>query len=98
MTFLKKTHFFQKNAIFEKNTFSPFFIYSIPGFWYPRDPLAIVVTWVPITGVYNHFLGASGPIKKKTAKFCRFQILFFSRNSAKNHRNFFFRLGTHNIF
>ena len=39
---------------------------------YPCDPLAIV----PIMGVYNKFLGASGPIKK-TGKFCYFKILFF---------------------
>ena len=29
---------------------------------YPRDPLTIVVAWVPNMGVYNQFLGACGLI------------------------------------
>merc|ERR1712082_264176 len=54
--------------------------------------------WVPITGVYNQFLGASGPIKKKTVKFCRFQIWFFCQKCAKMRKKNIFAFLVHNHF
>ena len=68
MTFLKKNNFL----------FSQSQVYG-----YPRNPLAIVVAWVPITGVYKQFLGASGPIKKKQQNFAVFKFGFFAKNAPK---------------
>ena len=60
---MKKTHFFGS---------------QLQVYGYPCNPLAIVVTWVPIMGVYNQFLGASGPIKKKRLNFAMFKFSFFT--------------------
>merc|ERR1712237_73486 len=84
---MRKTHlfeknsFFQKMSFFQKNKFFSFFCLVNPYVYgYPRDPLAIVVAWVPNMGVYNQFLGASGPIKIFFWQFSKKKC----RNSAKN--------------
>ena len=41
------------------------------------DPLAIVVAWVPIMGVYNQVLGAFRLIKNKNGKILPFSNLVF---------------------
>ena len=73
MNFLKKKLIFSKKLNFSKKWLFLIFLFSQSQVYgYPRDPLAIVVAWVPIMGVYNQILGASRPIKKKS------QILPFS--------------------
>ena len=62
MTFLKKNHFFKKTQFLKKKLFLIFLLSQSQVYGYQRDPLAIVVAWVPITGVYNQFLHASGQI------------------------------------
>ena len=55
--------FFEKLSFFQKSHFFSFFYYVNPQVYgYPRDPLAIVVAWVPIMGVYDQILGASRAI------------------------------------
>ena len=85
MTFLKKNHL-KKNFLKKKYFFSFLFIKS-QVYWYPQDPLAIVVTWVPITGVQSVFMCLRA----------NYYFFFLFRNSAKNHRFFLFCLQTHNI-
>ena len=62
MTFLKKLIFSKKLNFSKKWLFLIFLFSQSQLYGYPRDPLAIVVAWVPITGVYNNILGASRPI------------------------------------
>merc|ERR1711895_308319 len=54
---------------------------------YPRDPLAIVLPWVPNMGVYNQFLGASGLIEKKRANFAIFKFSFLAVTRPKMVKN-----------
>ena len=61
--FFEKLRFFEKMIFFQKSHFFSFFYYVNPYVYgYARNPLAIVVAWVPIMGVYNQILGASRAI------------------------------------
>ena len=92
MTFLKKNNFFKKTQFFKKKILFLIFLFSQSQVYgYPRDALAIVVAWVPITGVYNKFLGASGPIKKKRQNFAVFKFGFFAKNAPKCAKKIFLR-------
>ena len=66
-TFFTKKLIFWKNEFFFKTvSFFIFFVSQAQFYGYPRNPLAIVVMWVPIMGVYNQFLVSPDPFKIST--------------------------------
>ena len=93
-----ETNFFKKTHFFKKVTFFIFLFSQSQVYGYPCDPLAIVVAWVPIMGVYNQFLGASGPIKKKRQNFAIFKFSFFAKNTPKCAKKIFLRFWSIIIF
>ena len=87
--FFEKNHFSKKRNFSKKKLFLIFLLSQSQVYGYPRDPLAIVVAWVPITGVYNQFLHASGQIKKKNGKILPFSNFVFLPKMRQNAQFFF---------